>query len=182
MNLYRYVRNNPANYRDSFGLWEDDVHSGIDNPNYGTYTWARQLGLSDQQARWIAEGNSRTDGGYAGWMPIFGLQSRHFNQLQPFMKGYSDSRDYWADVELKRAVEYFKKGNCEAAFRHVGKGAHSIYDKFPHRDWDTGLLGINRHPDWYDSWSDPRNELAREQTEKAAKEYILLFLKLTGQR
>jgi len=179
VNLYRYVFNNPVRYRDPWGLWSEDVHSGIGNPNYGTYTWARQVGLSSQQAEWIALGNNRTDVGYAGWMPILGLQSRHFNQWPLNMKG--DSRDYWAEIELRRAVDYYKKGNCKAAFGHLGKGLHSIQDKIAHGDWDTGWHGFNPHPAWYDVWDDPRNSLARELTEQITKEYLIRFQKLTGQ-
>jgi len=83
---------------------------------------------------------------------------------------------------LKRAVEYYKKGKCEAAYGHLGKGLHSVQDMFAHRDWDTRWHGMKPHPDWYDIWDDPRNKLARELTEKNTKEYLYLFLKLTGQR
>jgi RHS repeat-associated protein len=179
VNLYRYVTNNPVNFRDPWGLWDEDVHSGIGNPNYGTYTWARQLGLSDQQATWTAIGNNGTDGGYASWMPMLGLQSRHFNQWPLNNRG--DSRDYWAEIELTRSVDYYRQGNCRAAYGHLGKGLHSIQDKIAHRDWDTGVFGMRRHPDWYDSWSDPRNASAREVTEQITKEYIYRFLRLTGQ-
>jgi RHS repeat-associated protein len=180
MNLPRYVLNNPVIYRDPWGLWGEDVHSGIGNPNYGTYTWARQVALSSQQATWIALGNNGTDAGFAGWMPIFGLQSRHFNQWPLGRKG--DSRDYWAEIELRRAVDYYKKGNCKAAFGHLGKGLHSVQDIIAHRDFDTGWHGIYRHPEWYDLWRDPRNESARELTERATKNYLIRFLNLTGLR
>jgi RHS repeat-associated protein len=182
MNLYGYVANDPINFGDSMGLWGEDVHSGIGNSSYGTYTWAQQLGFSSQQATWIAEGNNGTDGGFAGFLPILGEQSRHFNQLNPWMNGYQDSRDYWAFLELMRAVKYYKKGNCRVAYSYLGRGLHSIQDKFAHRDWNTGMSGWGRHPDWYDIWSDPKNELARKLTENASINYIHLFQMLTGQK
>ena len=181
-NLYGYVANDPINFRDSMGLWGEDVHSGIGNSSYGTYTWAQQLGLSSQQAMWIAEGNNGTDGGLAGFLPIFGEQSRHFNQLNPWMNGYSDSRDYWAFLELMRAVKYYKQRNCRVAYGYLGRGLHSIQDKFAHRDWETGWHGLYEHPPWYDSWNDPKNQLARELTEIATKDYISQFLLLIGQQ
>jgi RHS repeat-associated protein len=180
LNLYAYVWNKPTRAYDPWGLWGEDVHSGIGNPNYGTYLWAVQVGFSDAQARKIAIGNDGTDGGFSSWMPMLGLQSRHFNQFIP--KRYKDSRDYWAAVELRRAVEYYKEGKCEAALGHLGKGLHSIQDKFAHRDWSTGLFGVDPHPEWYDIWNDPRNKIARELTEKGTKHYLNLYLQLTGQR
>jgi RHS repeat-associated protein len=178
MNPYLYVGNDPVNIRDPRGLWGEDVHSGIGNPTYGTYIWARQLGFSEQEATWIALGDNGTDGGFASWWFMIGTQSRHFNQLHPTMKGFCDSRDYWASLELDRAVNYYEGGNSRAAYGHLGKGLHSIQDKIAHRDWNTGLIGWDRHPNWYDDWDDPRNALNRSLTEAATKQYMELFLSL----
>jgi hypothetical protein len=162
INAYAYGLNNPGHYVDRDGLWGEDVHSGVGNSQYGTYTWSRQLGFTDRAATKIATANDGTDGGFASWMPIFGLQSRHFNQGS--CAGYSDSRAYWADGELNRAVEAYNKGRWDEALGHIGKGLHSIQDMFAHRDWDTGLLGVNRHPQWYDDWNESRNSQARAFT------------------
>jgi hypothetical protein len=48
---------------------------------------------------------------------------------------------------------------------------------FAHRDWDTGLLGVNRHPQWYDDWNDSRNSQARAFTEAGTKDYLNQFSK-----
>lgn len=57
-----------------------------------------------------------------------------------------------------------KDGNIEAALGHLGKGLHSLQDKYAHKDWDTGVLGKERHPAWYDDWNDPRNKEAADDT------------------
>ncbi|MHC4676619.1 MAG: RHS repeat domain-containing protein [Planctomycetota bacterium] len=182
INLYIYVYNNAINETDRYGLWGEDVHSGIGNPRYGTYTWAMQVGFSDAQARMIAKANEAADFSYSGWLPVFGLQSRHFNQPLFIPKDFKDSREYWASVELQRAAKSFAEGDCEAALGNLGKGLHSIQDKYAHRDWDTGLFGFRRHPEWFDIWNDPRNTKAREITEMETKGYLRAFLQLRGQQ
>ena len=112
-NTYVYAWDKPLRASDPWGLWGEDVHSGINNSSYGTYTWARQIGFTEAASKRIALANDATDGGFASWMPMIGLQSRHFNQ---FSYGeYQDSRAYWADLEFRRAIEYYKKGECQLA-------------------------------------------------------------------
>ena len=176
-NTYVYAWDKPLRASDPWGLWGEDVHSGINNSRYGTYTWARQIGFTEAAAKRIALANDATDGGFASWMPMIGLQSRHFNQFQ--YAEYQDSRAYWADLEFRRAIEYFKKGECELALAHLGKGLHSVQDIFGHRDWNTGFMGWDPHPEWYDEWGDPRNRIASLQAEEATKNFLKDFMKLT---
>ena len=181
INPYLYSNANPINYIDPFGLWGEDVHSGVGNSSYGTYTWAQQAGFASNQAELISRGNQGTDGGFGSWQPILGLQQRHFNQLQSNQRPYTDSRLYWAYKELRRAVAYYQEGDCEAAYGHLGRGLHSLQDLYAHRDWDTGWHGFDPHPGWYDDWSDSRNRSARQQTADRSIQYLNLFRSLTGQ-
>jgi len=59
-----------------------------------------------------------------------------------------------------------KGGNCKAAIGHLGKGLHSIQDKYA-------------HPAWYDDWNDPRNRNASQLTEIKTKKYLMRFIQLT---
>jgi RHS repeat-associated protein len=174
MNYYAYGLNNPNRYGDSLGRWAEDVHSGIGNPDYGTFKWAREVGFSHNDAKRIAIADNGTDGGFSGWLPIIGDQSRHFDQRNLLRNGV-DSRDYWARVEFERAVESYKAGKLDEALGHLGKGLHSIQDKYAHRGWNTGVGGTIRHPAWFDDWHDPRNKDAAEATEKASKDYLRRF-------
>jgi len=179
LNRYAYGLNNPYRYVDRDGMWGEDVHSGIDNyqKGYGTYYWARQVGFSDKEARIIARGNNATDAGpWSNWLPLLGDQSRHFNQPYLFSKGIGDTRDYWANVEFQRALKYAKEGNYEAALGHLGKGLHSLQDKYAHGDWDTGALGLAAHPPSYDDWNNPKNKEAAEATFKGTMEYLKKFM------
>jgi len=142
-----------------------------------------RAGLNDWQARYVAVSNNDLDMDLgAGWMPGIGDQSRHFNQLKPFMNGFTDSRDYWAARELGIAIQSYKNGNCDSALWHLGRGLHSIQDEYAHRNWDTGRYGVSQHPMWFDDWSDPRNSSARMLTEDASMQYIQEFLKRIGQQ
>jgi RHS repeat-associated protein len=182
-NLFVYVWNKPIRGYDPWGLFGEDVHSGVGNSKYGTYLWAIQVGFSDAQAKKISIGNDGTDGGFAAWYPWWwatGDQSRHFNQ-NSFFENKMDSRIKWAEIELQRAIDYYTKGDCNAALGHLGKGLHSLQDLFAHRDWDTGWHGADPHPAWYDDWNDPRNALVRQQAEIHSKSYVIIYLLRTGQ-
>jgi RHS repeat-associated protein len=179
INLFLFVDANPINIIDPFGLWGEDVHSGIGNSEYGTFIWAKQVGFSDESAAIIARSNDAVDGGWGSWMPIIGNQSRHFNQSDP---NYPDTRILWAEIEFKKALEAQRLCDAEKALAHLGRGLHSLQDVFAHRDWDTGFCGWRRHPDWYDSWDDFRNGKARELTAQATKDYLHKFTNIAYKR
>ena len=65
------------------------------------------------------------------------------------------------------------------AIGHLGKGLHSIQDKYAHRNWDTGFFEWSVHPKWYDDWNDPRNKTASKLTEIKTKKYLMRFIQLT---
>ena len=67
----------------------------------------------------------------------------------------------------------------DQALMRLGKGLHSLQDIYAHRDWDTGPIGIEPHPGWYDYWNDPRNKCANELTEAATKAYLNEFVRRT---
>jgi hypothetical protein len=139
---------------------------------YGTYYWARQVGFSDKEARIIAKSNNNVDKLLGlNWMPLVGDQSRHFDTVE----GPIDSRDVWANKELIKAIKYWKEGKHKSALIHIGRGLHSLQDKYVHRDWDTGALGIKAHPSWYDKWNYSINNIASEKTRQESLKYLRLF-------
>jgi RHS repeat-associated protein len=165
MTLYAYVGNNPVNRVDPWGLWGEDVHSGIGNPNYGTYLWAREMGFSDAAARIIANANNATDN-YANWAVVFGVPGRHFNTGV----GSADTRDIFARFDLQLAADIYNQGDVCDAFSAIGRGLHSIQDKVAHGDWPFYVV----HPPWFDDPSQRPDAL--EVTEFVTKRYLLDFL------
>ncbi len=163
---YSYVQNNPIRYLDPNGLWKEDVHSGIGINDYGTYKWSKEVGFSDADSKSIALGNASTDN-YASWAPIVGVPSRHFD----LAVGNKDSRDIHADEDIKLAVQLYKINKCNA-LKILGRGLHSIQDKYAHMRWKPLWI----HPDWYDDADYRKKELAR--TREATYSYLLKFREL----
>lgn len=151
------------------GLWGEDVHSGIGNPYYGTYIWARQLGFSDTEARIIGIANNATDS-YLGWAVIAGVPGRHFDTAI----GPVDSRDLFAKFDLERAIKLQSQGDPCGALRSLGRGLHSIQDKIAHGSRPFFVP----HPGWVD---DPfQRPAALLVTEIRTKEYLSAFLRRIG--
>jgi RHS repeat-associated protein len=166
INLFVYVASNPMNWIDPWGIWGVNVHSGTENPSFGTYVWARQIGIPDAEARLIAMGNNSTDN-YAGWAIVLGTPGRHFDTAM----GSVDSRDIFARLDLELAVELYKKGDQCGAFKTLGRGLHSIQDKVAHGSWPFYIP----HPKWIDDPSE--RPFTLKETERQTKEYLKEFLR-----
>ena len=163
--VYGYVLNNPVNLIDSNGLWGEDVHSGINNQTYGTYTWAQQVGFTTDQAKLIALANNATDN-YASWALVVGVPGRHFDTAH----GDLDSRDLHARFDLNKATGLYNNGNSCGAYEILGRGLHSVQDKLAHMGW----VPILPHPSWYDDAQ--IRDSALSATENATKEYLRQFI------
>jgi len=167
LNRYSYGLNNPYKYMDTTGKWAEDVHSGIGNFKYGTYTWARQAGFNDKDAKIIARGNNKTDQN-AGWAVVAGVPGRHFNTS---ISGEIDTRNIFSKQDFQLALTYYKRGNLEKALSILGRGLHSVQDRTAHGD----LLFFWPHPEWIDDVKERPDEL--RQTESLSKDYLNQFMK-----
>ncbi|MEW6054853.1 MAG: RHS repeat-associated core domain-containing protein [Nitrospirota bacterium] len=165
LNRYAYSLNNPYRYKDEDGKWAEDVHSGIGNLKYGTYTWARQAGFNDKDAKIIARGNNATDKN-AGWAVITGVPGRHFNTS---ILSTVDSRQIFAEKDLQTAVALYRQRQQQEALAILGRGLHGLQDIIAHGDWPF----IWPHPSWFDSAEE--RPAALKQTESRTKEYLNRF-------
>lgn len=165
INLYSYTWNSPMIFRDVSGLWGEDVHSGISNPDFGTYQWAIDIGLPADYAKMIAFGNNSTDS-FANWALGIGVPGRHFDTAF----GSVDTRDLFAQLDLDLAINLYNKGEICNALNILGQGLHSVQDKIAHGSWPF----IFPHPSWFD---DPiQRPAALNATEVLTKRYLLQFL------
>jgi RHS repeat-associated protein len=177
-NLYAYVSNNPLTSSDPLGLFGEDVHRGWPGQNYGTYTWAIEIGMSGPVARRIGAANIGTDSGLTGPWPTslldFG-RARHFD----IPLGGPDSRDAWAWREMNNALSLWPTDRA-AAYDALGRGLHSIQDYYAHGDWDNASNFWRQfvwHPTEWDNW-DNRPE-THGPVERATKAYLEYFLNKT---
>jgi len=166
MNLYSYSYQNPINYIDPYGLWDEDVHSGTDNKSYGTYKWARDAGFSPSQSKALVLANAATDK-YANWAPVAGVPGRHFDTAI----GNVDSRKLFAEHDLQRAIDLYRQGNECESLKTLGRGLHSVQDEPAHMGW----MPILAHPSWYDDASLRKGAL--KATENATQKYLNDYLK-----
>lgn len=166
INPFVYVTNNPVNFADPWGLWGEDVHSGIGNHAYGTNLWAQQLGFSETQARTVARANSDVDN-HAGWAVGLGVPGRHFDTAM----GVLDSRDVFATLDLELAVKQHQAGDECKSLRTLGRGLHSVQDKMSH----GSLPFFVPHASWFDNPAERPGAL--RETELVTKMYLKIFLK-----
>ncbi|MBI4454589.1 MAG: SMP-30/gluconolactonase/LRE family protein [Acidobacteria bacterium] len=178
-NLYGYVLGDPINSLDIVGLWNRDLHEGVPGQTYGTYTRAQLLGFSDAAARAIGAANIGVDSFFGTTSPYptpwnFG-RSRHFD----IPLGGADSRDAWAALEMLNALEAWKRGDCYGAYRALGRGLHSIQDKYSHGNWDNEHHPFRYHGSELDDWSG-RDAATRRAVERATDDYLQQFLNATS--
>jgi hypothetical protein len=129
-------------------LFDDDVHSGVPTANepnalsYGTYSIARNLGFTDDQARRIAlscDGIDYNTTPYGGtsFSPT-GQMDRHFN----LDRKAEDTRLVWSQKHLKVATEFGHVGSFDQAEVEIGCGLHSLQDAFAHGQLTPSMHGV----------------------------------------
>jgi hypothetical protein len=142
--LYAYVMSGPVNGIDPSGLWNWDVHWGGNRYDYGTFTWARQLGISSAVATQIGLADMDADD-FWNWAPIVGNPGRHFDTAL----GVVDTRSLFAEKDLALAIGLCREGNQCQAYQTPGRGLHSVQYIPAHMGWTPVLP----HPAWYDDVS-----------------------------
>ena len=172
--MFAYCDNNPVNKVDKTGKWGYDVHLGrngdfaqalklqgpISNYNgidFGTETWARQIGFSPENIKSIAFGDWHlADGvirfaGYATIVYINWAQSWHGNMnnyksLNMLLPDTRELRSYETLVCLTETSNLFETAQCltdgalaresvRLAMWELGIALHPAQDKDGHHDY-----------------------------------------------
>ena len=155
MNLYRAMGNAPNNWRDPFGLYEEDVHY------YKTIEWALKSGIDSRIAVRIAAADQKVDDN------IFSNPKYWPINLVLGGKFYFQTREY-AYVGLGQALD---TGNIE----QFGMFLHILQDSYSHEGYYLTLMGhffdtvvFGKNPDRY-MCSSKRDTEMREDTMKWLK-------------
>ena len=109
LNNYAYCKNNPLGFIDKTGLWDKEVHEEM------TIRWALEMGFCIDFATDLGVAVQFPDtitGGYS-FLPGIGNQGIHFNRFDPghSRNGFYDSRDYYGDLYLNKAIEAWNAAN-----------------------------------------------------------------------
>lgn len=161
MNRYAYVENNPVNYTDPLGLWKGPGHADL------TGRAMRDAGgFTDSEIQTAIDTNKYVD-----------RLSNQGNDAAHNMPGYEHDADKIIQDEMDRAVEYKKSGNRQAAMESLGRGLHSVQDKYSHSvqgaGWPEHIIGNpdrpESHPQEYADAEDASRDYIRQFQERTRK-------------
>ena len=132
-NVFAYCGNNAVNMSDPTGYWGKDVHWGNNGTAslYGTYRWARDCGLSVENAKIVANANNAQDD-WDNHATLPWNRHKHFRAHGVY--------DY-ANIRFWNAVKLWKNGKKTDALKDLGRALHGVQDYYAHLDWHVGNDG-----------------------------------------
>jgi hypothetical protein len=172
MNMYQFVRGNPVNLTDPFGLYEEDVH------RYLSEYLARHAGFSNKEAKEIGLATQSLD------IP---------GDPRNAMKGLGANKEGMKNFHFpsKKQVEKLRKNSLASNkidYKSVGEYIHAFEDTYGHstgkgdRNWDYyggkdgGNIGHAKEGHLPDhTWRD--KEKAMKMAENTYKEMISIASK-----
>ena len=125
-NWYLYCSNNPVNFWDPTGLWDERVHHDV------TQKIAEDVGFYGPYAEIIAEADNNVDNDSdtTPFIPDVGNFSWHFN-MNTDPNG-TDTRIQHSEDCLQLSIELWNQGYKEASLSMLGKGLHPLQDTDAH--------------------------------------------------
>jgi RHS repeat-associated protein len=157
MNLYQYCLNNPLNFTDPSGLLVGKDHEQI------TRRAMKKAGFLNPNIDLAVKANKRVD-----------RLTNQFNNPAHYMPGTSEEAEKMVKGQLKKAKRLKDGGKIKESMQELGKGLHTLQDKYPHEkrgSWWNHIKGLApgvSSPD--DDWGNPSDN-AYKDTEEYINEY-----------
>lgn len=79
----------------------------------------------------------------------------------------------WARIEMEDAIRAWKQGDCNEAYNALGRGLHSVQDKYAHGNWNN-----EDWPYWWHALGGPKdNWKARPEIQGTVVKESIAYLK-----
>ena len=123
-NLYAYVVNNPINSNDPLGLWRDPEHRRLIQLAMRSGTLFSQIDIER-----VKRASLNVD-----------KLSNQFDGADHYMPGTEKEAEKLIRDAFEKAISYELAGQHETSMDELGKGLHTLQDKFAHYEQMAGWL------------------------------------------
>jgi hypothetical protein len=164
LNLYSYVGSNPINWVDPPGLWKDPGHSALTG-----YAMRTSGAFNAGDIAIVVRANLNVD-----------RRSNWFNDPDHYMPGTQVAVEVVINSFLHSAIALEELGYHNAAMDALGRGLHTVQDRYAHFDQNAGWVD---HTLLLAQCDDPTLRPQEfEHARMASRMYIDRFLRAIGRR
>jgi RHS repeat-associated protein len=153
-NLFGYALNDPVNFLDSWGVWRAPAHTSLTTNAMNTFNAFNQADVDR-----AVKANVAVD-----------ALLNQTNNPAHYMPGTQNAAEALIRDSLERAIRLERTGYHNEAMDALGRGLHTLQDRYSHYEQNAGWLA---HPGCDDPQKHPR-ELSAARN--ASRQYIDRFL------
>jgi len=156
-NLFAYVLSRPLNSVDPWGLWLASGHTGLTNSAMSAFNAFSQGDISR-----VVQANVAVDS-YANF----------FTHEKHYEPGSRDKAEWLIRANLESAIILESAGLHDYAMEALGRGLHTLQDKYSHFEQQAGLYRHLTNSGCDDPTKHPREFF---QAQDASRRYVDQFL------